>query len=222
MNKDQIRERISYTIKNRESLLKEVSDFMVNKHLTEENVYATSRYFSSNSVYNYNHLLYSIYYKQEITNDKVDLEYLIGNPLSFECFYLNTVAGIKLGEYSLYKREQFNLIDYIKPKLENNKVKKTDDPLYTKYNRYFYRCKDKNREFLVSKEEFARILTQNCSYCNSTPEETTMTIDRIDSKKGYIDGNMQACCNTCNTMKMHLPESLFKDQIVKVYNNLFK
>lgn len=48
------------------------------------------------------------------------------------------------------------------------------------------------------------------------------TIDRIDSTKGYIEGNIVICCNIVNTMKLDMSTKEFKDMITLLYNNLNK
>jgi Fe2+ or Zn2+ uptake regulation protein len=48
------------------------------------------------------------------------------------------------------------------------------------------------------------------------------TIDRIDSTKGYIEGNIVICCNIVNTMKLDMSTKEFKDMITLLYNNLDK
>ena len=45
-------------------------------------------------------------------------------------------------------------------------------------------------------------------------------IDRIDSSLGYIEGNVVACCKTCNVAKMDMNYYDFINHIVKIYKNL--
>ena len=47
-------------------------------------------------------------------------------------------------------------------------------------------------------------------------------IDRIDSKIGYIDGNVVTCCKHCNFAKDALTQKEFKDLIFKIYNHWAK
>ena len=49
---------------------------------------------------------------------------------------------------------------------------------------------------------------------------TYPTIDRIDSSKGYIQGNVCICTWYANTMKSNLSIEQFKEFITKIYNNL--
>lgn len=42
-------------------------------------------------------------------------------------------------------------------------------------------------------------------------------IDRIDSSKGYENGNVVSCCKNCNSAKMELSITDFKEHIIKIY-----
>ena len=48
---------------------------------------------------------------------------------------------------------------------------------------------------------------------------TYPTIDRIDSSKGYIKGNVCICTWFVNTMKANLTIDQFKEVITKIYEN---
>lgn len=51
---------------------------------------------------------------------------------------------------------------------------------------------------------------------------TNPTIDRIDSSKGYIKGNIVICTEFANTAKNDLTLDEFKNQINLLYNTLIK
>jgi len=98
-----------------------------------------------------------------------------------------------------------------------------------------YKGKTKNKlklEFELSKEEFKILTKKNCYYCNTEPKQVCFTenrknkyiyngIDRIDSNKGYEINNVLPCCGFCNRMKLNHTLDAFKEQIKKIYNNLF-
>ncbi len=46
------------------------------------------------------------------------------------------------------------------------------------------------------------------------------SVDRIDSSKGYIEGNIVITTNTINTMKLDMSIEEFKEQIKLIYNNI--
>jgi hypothetical protein len=68
--------------------------------------------------------------------------------------------------------------------------------------------------FTLSDEEAARLLTGNCFYCGAEPATVKQRkgdlfgrfvysgIDRLDSRLGYMPGNVVSCCTPCNRAKM--------------------
>jgi hypothetical protein len=70
------------------------------------------------------------------------------------------------------------------------------------------------------------VLTQSdCHYCGVQPERTLRKytqfrwngIDRIDSSKGYVDGNVVPCCKTCNELKSDKSREEFLAQIEAIH-----
>jgi len=51
-------------------------------------------------------------------------------------------------------------------------------------------------------------LQQRCQYCGRSSTKH-LTVDRIDSTKGYTWGNVQCLCFLCNRMKGNLSEKTF-------------
>ena len=56
------------------------------------------------------------------------------------------------------------------------------------------------REFKLTKDEFAAIISQPCYYCGEL-QENFNGIDRMDNSKGYELYNCVPCCSMCNRMK---------------------
>jgi len=102
--------------------------------------------------------------------------------------------------------------------------------LNNRYRRYVSNCKDRNREFLLTKEEFKNITSQKCYYCDgySVSESTTVEpinldycgIDRVDNTKSYILENCVPCCNICNRMKLELTKEDFYFHIKKIMDKI--
>lgn len=106
-------------------------------------------------------------------------------------------------------------------------VTKYDDPLQKCWNDLLRRYKDKAKKrgysFELSTEEFFQLLKSSCRYCgrigttisdwhwHSTQELKIRHngIDRLDNSLGYIPGNCVSCCQTCNVMKLQMPEQEF-------------
>lgn len=99
------------------------------------------------------------------------------------------------------------------------------------YNGYVDRCKRKNREFGLTREEFKEITSKNCFFCGIKPLQIFSKgkkhknghyfhngIDRIDSLKGYIKENVLPCCEICNKAKRNLSLEEFLKWIDRLIN----
>lgn len=93
------------------------------------------------------------------------------------------------------------------------------------YSQYKSRAKSREIEFNIEKTYFNSIVLMNCYYCGSGLSCSVKygnhnykynSIDRIDSSKGYISGNVLPCCHICNTMKLDLPQNEFYHHIKKI------
>lgn len=104
------------------------------------------------------------------------------------------------------------------------------DILFYNYNK---NAKHKNREFDLSLEDFKKLTSSNCYYCNSIPsqimkiKEVKSTwghyfyngIDRIDNEIGYTKTNVVSCCKFCNYGKWNYHSDEFKKYIINIYRN---
>lgn len=110
--------------------------------------------------------------------------------------------------------------------------KKYTNPVELKlHTAYKQDAKRSNRLFEIELENFTKLINSNCHYCgiepylirsNKTKSVTKALngVDRIDSKKGYIEGNVVACCPTCNRAKMAMSLKEFKNWINRIYNHI--
>jgi hypothetical protein len=104
----------------------------------------------------------------------------------------------------------------------------------TVYRRYKKESPSRGLAFELSKEEFKELTSQNCHYCNKTPDrEFTDTgkafgsfiyngIDRVDNNIGYILFNCVPCCTYCNYAKHNRKQEDFINwigQLVKFHND---
>jgi hypothetical protein len=88
----------------------------------------------------------------------------------------------------------------------------------THYTQYKTSAAKRNLPFEVSLDEFTSIVNKSCTYCGYSPENEVIGIDRIDSRFGYITGNMTPCCRICNWMKGTLSVEAFMEQISRIVN----
>lgn len=87
-----------------------------------------------------------------------------------------------------------------------------DSSLPKHYVSYQKRSNRKGIAFDLSVEQFERIKSLPCTYCNGQ----STGIDRVDSSDGYVEGNIVPCCSLCNTMKLNHSVDKFLNHINKI------
>lgn len=109
-------------------------------------------------------------------------------------------------KYLRYKREQPGIF------------KKWWDKFATtpkgRFKSYKQNARARKIVFEISLEEFMEYWQKPCYYCGL--EIKTIGIDRIDSKKGYMKGNLRACCHKDNYAKRNWESEDFIQQCNKV------
>lgn len=97
---------------------------------------------------------------------------------------------------------------------------------------YQYRLNAKNhdRDFTLTDDEAFALLTGNCFYCGAAPSirakksKYSVTpsngIDRVNSKLGYIPGNVVTCCFPCNQLKGAKSQDLLFERVKAIYEHL--
>lgn len=93
------------------------------------------------------------------------------------------------------------------------KASRTKHTAQHKYNRYKSDSKRRQREFTLTYEQFNTIISQNCYYCGSN---SSIGIDRCNSKLGYIINNCVPCCTVCNIMKGKMTKLDFIEQAKRI------
>lgn len=73
----------------------------------------------------------------------------------------------------------------------------------------------KGYEFLLSFDEFTKLVTSSCIYCGESKKR--IGIDRIDNSLGYTKENSAPCCSMCNYMKKNYLKKEFLSHIKKIY-----
>lgn len=67
------------------------------------------------------------------------------------------------------------------------------------YHRYERNAKGRNLTFRLTLEEFEKIVSAPCKWCGENWEPRT--VDRVDSRCGYLIWNVQSLCWPCNRFK---------------------
>lgn len=74
------------------------------------------------------------------------------------------------------------------------------------YSSYLSNCRRRNVFWGLSLEEFVKITSKNCTYCERPPSQVRGRyvyngIDRKDNAQGYTAKNSLPCCGLCNAVK---------------------
>lgn len=104
------------------------------------------------------------------------------------------------------------------------------------YYEYQLGAKNRNLNFLLTKEEFKNIVSQNCHYCGALPlakdnrrKDGSLVyngsypcngIDRVNNSFAYIIANVVPCCKKCNFMKTTLGYDEFIAQCERICENM--
>lgn len=93
------------------------------------------------------------------------------------------------------------------------------------YRKYNYSNKNNIKKELDITEEYLNEMykaQEGKCYYSGIPfsKDYRPSVDRIDSSKGYIKGNIVICEDKINVMKSNLSIKEFKERIVNIYNNL--
>ncbi len=105
-------------------------------------------------------------------------------------------------------KEESNL-RYQKNRAEGNKLSWNKSP-ESYISKLFYKASKRNKEFSIQKEYLFSLYEKQNGLCAISGEKLTfdkdnvssnISLDRIDSAKGYIEGNIQLVCAHINIMK---------------------
>lgn len=91
------------------------------------------------------------------------------------------------------------------------------------------RAKNRGIPHLLTFKEYKDLAAMDCYYCGDPPEIKKRnskqyplpvymnSIDRVDSDRGYIPGNVVSACTICNMMKREYRLEFFIHHIQKIY-----
>ena len=101
------------------------------------------------------------------------------------------------------------------------------------FDSYKRAAEKRNYVFEINKEEFIKLTSSNCHYCNRIPEQKSYNkpktdyiiyngLDRVDNNLGYTLDNTVTCCMHCNRAKMCLSKNQFLQLISDIYKNIIE
>jgi predicted transglutaminase-like protease len=108
------------------------------------------------------------------------------------------------------------------PKIEKNAEDVSDLEVAKKMLKIYQSAQDRKLKFDLSFESVKKLLShQTCFYTNRKFEDDgafSRSFDRVDSAKGYVEGNVVACTIDINGKKSNLS----MEEIECIYNKLVK
>lgn len=152
------------------------------------------------------------------SNTKRNVKYLVECPScnSSNLKYGNTLKNIKIGCSPCYAKS----------------LRRTDKkPAFSKYySSLKANAKSRSIEVEISLDEFVKIASNNCYWCDLPPQpkngfkewqDSVMIsgIDRKDNSIGYTVQNSVPCCYDCNRAKSDLPIDLWMYWIARIVKN---
>lgn len=97
--------------------------------------------------------------------------------------------------------ETMQKIESTRPPRERNYKVESFQNKHVAWNHYVKGAKKRHLDFTLSKTLFESLLVQPCFYCGHHIPQQIHGIDRVDNDKGYVEGNVVTCCETCNILK---------------------
>jgi len=136
----------------------------------------------------------------------------------------NKIEKMGVDEYLKYNAENAKKWRENNPEkvIQNNDKKR--ESLKLNYNVYIRTASNKGLVFLISFEEYEKIVCDKCYYCGIIADKGFNGIDRKDQTKGYILDNCVNCCQMCNYMKKSLNDDIFIKRIehILTYNKIIE
>ena len=121
----------------------------------------------------------------------------------------------KINYLRIYRKENANILSIKqKAKYQKNREQirtRRNTSINYKFTYYKMNSKKRGYNFSLSFEQFKELIEGNCVYCGNGNNNG---IDRIDSSKGYVEGNVVTCCFNCNRAKSNLSQEEFAKQIM--------
>lgn len=89
----------------------------------------------------------------------------------------------------------------------DNRSKEKATKLNTRFSNSKSSAKRRGLDFSFKLEEYSDLIKLPCYYCDNLLGKQSVIgsgLDRIDSSKGYVQGNCVSCCKLCNQIKMNI------------------
>jgi hypothetical protein len=97
--------------------------------------------------------------------------------------------------------------------------KKYYDRLEPKYSHYKRNANIRGFSFLITIDEFEKLISQPCFYCGGF-DGISNGVDRLNNLESYKIENCVPCCKRCNKMKHVLSKMIFLEHVEKIYKHV--
>lgn len=114
--------------------------------------------------------------------------------------------------------ETMQKIEAARPIRERNYKVESFQNKHVAWNHYVKGAKKRHLDFTLSKTLFESLLAEPCFYCGHHVPQQINGIDRVDNNKGYIEGNVVSCCETCNLAKGSNHPQEFIDKLHAIHS----
>jgi len=86
------------------------------------------------------------------------------------------------------------------------------------------RAKRKGLPLEITMEEHDKILgDRTCFYCDTNfSKDRGSGLNRCDSTKGYVLGNLKPCCKVCNGLMSNFTVEQLRSRLIKIYKRITK
>lgn len=122
----------------------------------------------------------------------------------------------KYEEIKEKEREKYR--EHREERLKWQREYKEREPLKHHYNKNKNGASNRRIAFSLTIEQFSNYWQKPCTYCGDSIK--TIGLDRVDSTKGYEEGNIVPCCIVCNKMKTNYTKDFFFAHIKKILSRL--
>jgi hypothetical protein len=83
-----------------------------------------------------------------------------------------------------------------------------DSKIGDRFSQYVSRAERRQLAFELTRDQFKELLMSSCAYCGEDADPLN-GVDRVDSSKGYVIGNVKSACFTCNRAKSDMSYTEF-------------
>ena len=115
----------------------------------------------------------------------------------------------------------------------NNSLPEGEAAFNNLFNQYLFSARKRNLSFELSKDQLRSLTKEDCYYCGREPSNVFTHarcngvyiyngVDRLDSDKGYVNGNVVSCCKECNFAKQTSSVQEFLAMVKRIYEKHIK